>query len=280
MKQIFLSAFIAILGLTFVADDAQARRFGGGGGSGMKRAAPPKAAPKQNVNRPPQAPASTPAGRSWTGPLMGLAAGLGLAALFSHLGLGEEMAGFFMILLLVAAGVLIFKLLRRRAGTPAQGLQYAGASAGGAQYGNTGAVSSLAPAASSASSASNSLAEEFDAEAFVRQAKLNFIRLQNANDAGDLDDIRTFTTPEMYAEASMQITERGGVAQKTDVLELDAEVVEVVEEDGRYIVSVRFGGLLREEKDAPPAPFDETWHLVKSVKGDEGWRVAGIQQNA
>jgi len=237
----------------------------------MKRAAPPqKAAPKQTT--PQKAPASTPPGRSWMGPLAGLAAGIGLAALFSHLGLGEEMAGFFMILLLVAAGVFIFKMLRRRTGAPAQGLQYASASAGGAQYGSTNA---LAPAAS----ASNSLVEEFDAESFVRQAKLNFIRLQNANDAGNLDDIRAFTTPEVYAEISMQIAERGDLPQKTDVVELDAHVLEIVEESGRYVVSVLFGGLLREEKDAPPASFDETWHLVKPVQGDEGWRVAGIQQN-
>jgi hypothetical protein len=36
----------------------------------------------------------------WMGPLAGLAAGIGLAALFSHLGMGEGMANMMMMLLL------------------------------------------------------------------------------------------------------------------------------------------------------------------------------------
>ena len=118
----------------------------------------------------------------------------------------------------------------------------------------------------------------FDAEGFARQAKLNFIRLQTANDSANLEDLREFTTPEVYAEISMQIAERGDAPQRTDVVELNAEVIEVVEESDRYIVSVRFTGLLREDEAAAPAALDEVWHLVKPVSGDAGWRVAGIQQ--
>ncbi len=76
------------------------------------------------------APAPTPAaqpGRSrWLGPIAGLAAGLGIAALLSHFGLGEAFAGAmanFIIIALVAmvAIWLIRKFLGRKrdAGTPA-----------------------------------------------------------------------------------------------------------------------------------------------------------------
>lgn len=75
--------------------------------------------------------------------------------------------------------------------------------------------------------------------------------MQAANDAKNIDDIREFTSPEMFAEIRMQMTERGDAAQQTDVVRLDAELLEVVTEGDRHIASVRFGGLIREEADGP-----------------------------
>ena len=69
-----------------------------------------------------------------------------------------------------------------------------------------------------------------------------------------------------------------GAAQETDVVTIEAEVLEVVEEPTRYIVSVRFAGLVREEKNAPAAVINEVWHLVKPREGNGGWLLAGIQQ--
>jgi predicted lipid-binding transport protein (Tim44 family) len=127
--------------------------------------------------------------------------------------------------------------------------------------------------------ASAALPPGFDAEAFVRQAKVNFLRLQAANDAGNLDDIREFTTPEMYAEIKLDIDERKGATQRTDVVTLNADVLEALEEGKRQIVSVRFHGMLREDSEQA-APFDETWHLTRPIDASRGWVVAGIQQNA
>ena len=45
--------------------------------------------------------------RSWMGPLAGLAAGIGLAALASHFGFGEELASMLMIGLAVMAVVMV-----------------------------------------------------------------------------------------------------------------------------------------------------------------------------
>jgi predicted lipid-binding transport protein (Tim44 family) len=118
----------------------------------------------------------------------------------------------------------------------------------------------------------------FDAAAFAREAKLNFIRLQAAFDAGNLDDLRAFTSPEIFAELSMQIAERGDVAQTTDVMALDAEVLEAADEDNRHVVSVRFTGRVREATDAVPVALGEVWHLSKPASGQGGWIIAGIQQ--
>ncbi|MQM30902.1 MAG: transporter [Candidatus Accumulibacter phosphatis] len=324
MKTFSLLAAVLALGLTLTVGDADAagKRFGGGKSSGMQRDsmstnksadAAPGAAKAPAAAAAPQAQPK----RSWMGPLAGLAAGLGLAALASHLGFGEEMASMLMIGLLVMAAVLVIGfIMRRRAAA-----QQAGVGApGGLQYAATGPASaatnrgrsdspllpstptdasfsgsSAAPAApvasalSGAASASPAAAEapvassgniplDFDAAGFVRNAKVSFIRLQAANDAANLDDIREFTTPEMFAEISMNIAERGDAAQETDVVTIEAEVLDVAEEANRYVVSVRFSGLIREDQDAAAEPIDEVWHLVKPRQGKGGWLLAGIQQ--
>ncbi|MFP5382286.1 MAG: Tim44 domain-containing protein, partial [Gammaproteobacteria bacterium] len=107
---------------------------------------------------------------------------------------------------------------------------------------------------------------------------LNFIRLQAAFDAGNLDDLRAFTSPEVFAEVRMQLAERGEAAQVTDVMTLNAEVIEAVEEGNRHIVSVHFTGLVREAAEQSPTPLDEVWHLTRAADGRDGWVIAGIQQ--
>lgn len=298
MKQYFIAMFVAIFAFAGVIPEADARRLGGGSSFGMQRQATPPAprqpaaAPQQNLNRPAQGQQPAAAGgRSWMGPVAGLAAGLGLAALFSHLGLGEELGSLLLIALLAFAAFMLFRMFTRRAAGAAQGarpMQFAtqgahGASGMGAQQPFSAAAgsSSAAPAPIHASDTNAStLPADFDAEGFARQAKVQFIRLQAAHDTGNLDDIGEYTTPEVFAEIRMQMAERGQQQQRTDVVELNAEVVEVAEETQRYIVSVRFNGLLREEADAAPVAFDEIWHLTKNKDGNRGWVIAGIQQIA
>ncbi|MDP9043363.1 MAG: Tim44-like domain-containing protein, partial [Pseudomonadota bacterium] len=119
----------------------------------------------------------------------------------------------------------------------------------------------------------------FDAAAFERIAKMIFIRMQTANDSADLDDLRQFTTPDMFANVRLALQERGDVAQSTDVARVDAEVLDVTTEADRQMVSVRFHGLIREDAHASPAPFDEIWHLVRPLDGSREWAIAGIQQS-
>ncbi len=277
MKRILISLFAVFVSFGFVMQDAEAKRLGGSKSFGMQRSAPAKqeAAParqQQSAAAPAQA---TPQKRSWMGPIAGLAAGLGLAALFSHLGMGEEMANFLMLALLAMAAVMLFRFFMRR-NAPVPAMQYAGMPAG-THPGTTPAAFDAAPASLS-SNVVRSFPPGFDADAFAREAKLNFIRLQAAYDAGNLDDLRAFTTPEVFAEIRMQLTERGDAAQMTDVMALDADVLEAVEEDTRQVVSVRFTGLVREAADQDAQPLDEVWHLTQPTHGRGGWVIAGIQQ--
>ena len=281
MQRIFLALFAAFLAFALPIQDAEAKRFGGGRSFGMQRSAlPQKQATPQRAAESPSpanAGATQPGKRSWLGPIAGLAAGFGLAALASHFGLGAEFGNFMMIALLVMGGLILFRLLtRQRAQAAPQSMQYSGmnAAANVTPFPMATAPAAVAPNAAP----QTALPAGFDAEAFVRQAKVNFIRLQAAYDAANLDDIREFTTPEMYAEIKLQPAERGDAAQLTEVMNLDAEVLDCVEEPNRYLVSVRFHGLIREEKDLPPVNVNEVWHLTKPADGRGGWTVAGIQQ--
>lgn len=290
MFSMMLAAVLA-LGVGLSAGDAEAKRLGGAKSSGMQRqmdapkpAAPAAAAPAAAGAAAPAAAAQAAGKPSWMGPVAGLAAGLGLAALASHFGFGEELASMLMIgLLVMAVAVVVGLVMRKRA----MAQQPALASAGGMRYqaqepvaANRGYDVSMPASGTTAApvSSGRSIPADFDVAGFVRNAKVNFIRLQAANDAGNLDDIRAFTTPEMFAEIKMNFSERGHAGQETDVVAVEADVIEVVEEATRYIVSVRFTGQIREERNGPVEAFDEVWHLVKPRSGNGGWLLAGIQQ--
>jgi len=117
MKRILISLFALFISFAFVMHDAEARRLGGGKSFGMQRSAPARqdAAPTPQRQQPAGTAAqAAPQKRSWMGPIAGLAAGLGLAALFSHLGLGEGMANILMLALLAMAAFMLLRMFMRR----------------------------------------------------------------------------------------------------------------------------------------------------------------------
>lgn len=291
MNRLLALALATVLAVALPAHDAEAKRLSSGG---TKRSLPTQPAPQTPPAQPaaPQqaAPAKPAAGaqaaapaapkRSWLGPVAGLAAGLGLAALASHLGFGAELANFMTLLLLGVVAIVVIRFLMRRFGAPKPQLATAGASAFQPQttawQQATSSTSSNAAGAPATATSPASLAGMDSAE-FSKLAKQVFIRMQAANDAGDQNDLRRFTTPEMYASIQHDLLERGGQTQRTEVLQLDAEVIDMAEEHGEPVVSVRFWGLVREQSDHAAQDFDEVWHLVKS---GNGWLIAGIQQTA
>ncbi|MDO9604305.1 Tim44 domain-containing protein [Hydrogenophaga sp.] len=305
-KSLSLLAMVFALGLSTVAMDAEAaRRMGGGKSVGMQRdatpAKAPMATPAQTPSAAPGAAAAAPAAAAaassrskWMGPIAGLAAGIGLMALASHLGFGEGLANMLMIgLMIMAVLAVVGMVMRKRAAAQAGsrgGMAYAGAGAGSrapqasayqVAMPATGGVStggSMIGAGIGANTATGNIPADFDVASFVRNAKVNFIRLQAANDAGNLDDLRQFTTPEMFAELKMDLADRGAAEQHTDVVRIDGDVIDVEENADGYVVSVRFTGETREGDSAATETFDEIWHLSKPRQGSGGWLLAGIQQ--
>ncbi len=280
MKRFWILLTIILASFSLFAANAEAKRFGGGGSIGKQRTMSPQqtqqaptAAPAQVAPNP--AAAAQP-GNKWLGPLTGLAVGAGLGALFASGGLGGAMGSILMALLIGVAVMFLITKFRRPQTQPA--MQYAGS---GSSY-----VPQVEPAQAPAgggvagANPQGNIPTGFPLEAFMRSAKTTFIRLQAANDRKDLDDIREYTTPEMYAEISMQLQERGNVPQKTDVLAINATLLEVVNEGDYAIASVRMSGQLRENNDAPES-FDEVWHVQKNMRDEKSvWLLSGIQQIA
>src|SRR4051812_34438305 len=178
-----------------VAGEADARRMGGGSSFGKQRTITPQPSPKTPQQAPSAAPTNpaqpAPSGASrWLGPLAGLALGAGLASLFFNNGFGGALSGMLLLFLGAAALMFVFRMLRSR---PAAPLQYAGT---GGSPGASGFSSHLGGGAPAVASDATRYPPGFNAKEFVRPAKLNFPRLQAANDKRDLTTMRDFMTPE------------------------------------------------------------------------------------
>ena len=311
LKKFMVGMMLAATTVSMLGE-ALARPMGGGRSFGRQsqnvgRQAPapapapaPAATPRQA--QPAPAPAPAPAAKApsrWKGLLGGALLGLGLGALLSHFGLGGALASMISTLLMVAllAGVafFIYRMVRgKRAGDNSAGnAPFAGF--GGNQpapAGNVPDIGSripplppLQPVSSGVgldkpvpAAAPWGVPGDFDKEAFLRHAKSNFIRLQAAWDKADVNDIREFTSPEVYAELRMQIQERGAQPDFTDVVSIDAELLGIETSVNDYLASVKFTGLIRSAPGAAAEPFAEVWNMSKPVNGNSGWVLAGIQQ--
>ncbi|HTH43531.1 MAG TPA: Tim44-like domain-containing protein [Oxalicibacterium sp.] len=306
MKKLLMAAVVSLSALMLVAPQADAKRMGGGGSFGkqsqsFKRQAPPQYSQPSNAAKPAAAPNAAGAGAAaaakpsmWKGMLGGALLGLGLGALLSHLGIGGALASMISTVLMIAligfVIMFVIRMVRNRGNQGGTSRQPSYANGYREEpmarsitpeigSGLSSATSAAAGAATAASDvAGEALPADFDVESFLRHAKTYFIRLQAAWDKGDVNDIREFTTPEMFAELRLQLQERGASPNVTDVVSLDAVFYGVETVGDEYIASVKFSGMIREADHAPTEPFTEAWNLAKPVNGNGGWVLAGIQQ--
>ncbi len=280
----FLMAMIAACGMALIAVDVEAKRLGGGRNLGMQRnmqqqPKPPaqqqqqqQAQQAQQGGTPAQQPAAA-AGNKWMGPLAGLALGAGLMALFLNNGIAGALAGLLLLAAIAGVAVMAFRMLRGKTATAP--MQYAGS--GPQPMGTAGGSGPAAHSLAAATATAGRWPADFNAQEFLRHARLNFVRLQEAHDARDAAALADFLTPDLLEDIRAHWQSDGDATGKTDVVTLESEVLDVVTEGLLYVVSVRFSGLIREGNDEPQS-FAEIWHLEKPLRGNSGWLVSGIQQ--
>ena len=314
----------AFLSLGALPTDAEAKRLGGGGSFGRSApsqfqkspstppaAAPQRTAPNQQATAPGAAGAAGAAAprNRFLGPLAGLAAGLGLAALFSHLGFGAGMAEFLgsmlMIAALVFAAVFVYRMLRGQSANknkpafsaagagglggsgagnnsfrqsspspindPVPGMGSSNSNQGFGQFGDPSAFDAPMPVATPA----KDLPAGFDEPNFVNNAKKFFVTMQGVFDKGDVAGLREYCSDEVVDHLAAQIESRGAAANHTDVITLDAQLIGFEAELNEQVATVAFTGMLREEQDAAAQPINELWIMTRPVSGG-GWVLSGI----
>lgn len=297
--------------------EAEAKRMGGGGSFGGKSAfsspykrsaMPARTAKQQQATQQNDAAKQSFANR---GGLMGMLGGLAIGGLIGALLFGGAFENLNFMDILVFAGIafLLYKLLAARAGSrglrsaynPPQGpfrgapaLQRESVSANtdsATRFGNTGFDTKswfrgeqtgapghtiehdaldLTPAAE--------VPAGFDERGFLAGARIAFGDLQKAWDARDLAEIRGLTTDTMFGELQDRI-KAVAADNRTDVLKLEAELLEVREVGDMLEAVVLFDAVMREDVDAQARQVREVWHFTKpAVHQQPKWYLDGIQQ--
>ncbi|NYT62692.1 Tim44 domain-containing protein [Alcaligenaceae bacterium] len=292
--------------------DAEARRMGGGKSFGrqssnvtqQRQAVTPPAANNMAKSAAPAAGAAAAgtaakSGMSrFLGPIAGIAAGLGIAALLSSMGLSGaflEMISSMLLIGLLVFGVM-FIVRRMRGGAARPAMQQAGN--GPLQRQNTQdqppqnilrQASQPVAAAATAATATAAVAPvpaapvdekwfipgDFDSSTFLANAKSQFIEIQAVWDGADMDKLRDYMTDDLIAEVKPELLAREA-GNVTQVVLLNAELLGIESVSGGHLASVRYSGMLREAKDAEAFRFEEVWNLYKA--DGAGWLLAGIQQ--
>lgn len=278
-------------------DTADAARLGGGRSFGSRPsmsqpAQAPSAMQRQSTQQRQQvAQAQQPQRKGFLGGMGGLLGGLLAGSLIGSLlfGGGFSGGGIMDILLL---GILLFVGLKLFARARSKA-QPAPAGAGNAPMGgmepplqrNDTAASGW-DTLSGQNNAYNSQPEvvipmpaDFDAEEFLRGAKMAYNRLQAAWDSRDLNDIAQFASPAVMDAVRQQLAEETEPS-KTEILLVNAQLLSVVNEDKEQRAQVYFDVLMRERPDQPtPSNVREIWHFVRELDGGT-WKLDGIQQVA
>jgi predicted lipid-binding transport protein (Tim44 family) len=236
-------------------------------------------------------------GSRWLGPLAGIAAGLGLAALLAHFGLAGAMADLLVIALIAAIAIFGIRfILRTLSSVSPQALGNSPGSMQRRQYGQDSTEGPgqpqvqppVQPPASGLFGQSPLHVEpsepsvgdwfipaDFDAPAFLEEAKKQFVAIQKAWDTVDFDGLQSRLTEELYAEYAGKMAAHGG-NNHTEVVLLNADLLGIEKLKDGHLASVRFSGMIREDQQSEAASFEEVWNLYKP--DGKGWLLAGIQQ--
>jgi len=285
-KSIILFILFTAVFCLLSADYADARRMGGGRSFGSRKSfskPAQKPAPSRETQDARQSTTQqTNKPRGFGGMLGGLLMGSLLGGLLFGGGLG---GGNFLDLLLIGGGLfLLLRMLRsRRPATSGAGAYNTGAgpplgrsAAGPSEAGGWGNLQAPPPPPDAAPQGV-SVPADFDADEFLEGAKMAYTRLQESWDRRDLDDLATFVEPEVYQELANQAAEDPDPG-KTEILMLEARLLEVKEQDGQTMATVYYDALLREDAEAgAPEQVREVWHFQRSSAGEK-WKLAGIQQ--
>lgn len=290
------SLMIALLSVVALAPSlAEAARIGGGRSKGMQRSQITRSAPprQQQAVPPQQQPQQQPQQGQRSGPGWGgVAAGAAAGAVGGYM-LGKAMDGnqasapmsqsqpssipWGMIFLLGGLAVVGAMMLSRRRPQPASPFAPAGAPAAAFDQQQDRKVFRMGEGmgAPTAVSAMTRLPDGTETAAFLRQVRASFMHIQSLNSPDQLEEVRRYMTPDLFAALQAEISANRDLAEFP---ELNVDLLDAVTEGSNTVASVRFSGKVSESLHAPAVAFAEVWHFVRPTTGDPRWVLAGIQQ--
>jgi predicted lipid-binding transport protein (Tim44 family) len=285
-----IAALLMGLSLTLGGmSDADAKRFGGGSSFGgrssysapYQRSVTPPARPANQQQAATPNPAATPARANRSG-LMGMLGGLALGGLLGSLFFGGGFQGINFMDMLIFGGIafLLYKWFAAKKAGAAQRPVYNRTTDNHYQdtassyhepeptqanpagfdtdilfkKDNNATPSYAQPVQQDAGFASPAVPKDFDQQAFLSGAKIAFAEIQDQLKASD-------------------------TANRTEILKLEAELLEVREVGSELEAVVLFDTIMREDGNAQAAQVREVWHFIKpKVSIQPKWYLDGIQQ--
>lgn len=304
MKKVTL--WLSMITFTFFAtmQVAEAKRFGGGGSFGYSKQIAPKkfnstksssktdaASAKSNTTA---AGTRTSGASRFLGPLAGIAAGGLLAAML--FGDGFDGIQLLDILLIALAAFLLFSFLKKRQASMMQPAYSRDQSQSSYEteyrqaatqmreshkptYEPNASGSIIGSALSEQATPTMDKPEWFDEASFIEASKAHFKAVQKAWDTLDAQELIDYCTPELMAALQSEMDSFQAGENHTEVEELNAETVDMAIDGEYFIVSVRFSGFIKEDRNDVAHAFNEIWHIRRLAAGEGNWQIAGIQQN-
>ncbi|PCI42672.1 MAG: preprotein translocase subunit Tim44 [Proteobacteria bacterium] len=286
MKKLLTFSMLALFCL-FVSgvDHAEAKRFGMGSSFGKsfnKRSVAPAPRMSQQKKASPGKQAATAPAR---GGMMGMLGGLALGGLLGAMFFGGAFEGInFFDIFMIGAIIFGFIWFMRR---KAQGVTQQHAYAGQQPEEQPTQPDLFTSSESTPQTSAHMLRPDIDEAHFIPAAKDIFIRMQTAWDKKDIQDIRSFCTPEIADKIESDIQSLGKAQTRTDVAMLEASMVDSwIESDDEW-VAIQFHAMLKEETldnnaqsiESQAHEMHETWIFRHNPNADDPtWYLAGIQQ--
>ena len=210
----------------------------------------------------------------------GLFGGLLVGGLLGSLFFGGHFMGPNLLDLLIIGGLLYLAFRFFRSRRPQEQRNTPGASAAETHTRGHHGWDTLRSSAGATSAASEgdgkSRPDGFDEQEFLAGAKAAFVRLQQSWDERDLDDIAQFTAPEVLQTIREQ-AELDSQPGKTDILVLDAELLDVRQLGSQTVADVEFTARMQE--DGEVKNVREVWHFSRYDHDPQsGWILEGLQQ--
>ena len=292
MKKLLMFTIIAAFGISMLglADNADARRFGGGFSFGKHRMAKPPTQSRMSSQR-----QSTPNKSAATGQrgsarpgMMGMLGGLAMGGMLGALFFGGAFEGInFMDIMVIGVIIaLIMMFLRKRAGI--QRPSYAGQTSAPHDYAQTYPEDKPQEASDDDTPdepVGSALRPDINEKHFIPAAKEIYIRMQKAWDNNDIEDIKEFCTPAIAERIGNDM--KPGETNVTEVATLDADIADSWIESDLEWVAVNYTAMLREQTldhsgstvDDQAAEVNEVWIFQHTPASDDPtWYLAGIQQ--